>query len=503
MYKFIKRSCVAATLILAFVVTLASPLTVFAAPSSSTGVLANSPQISPPNTFILSFDANGGSGTQAPIAVDINKPGQPLPGSTPAHPLTITPPAGKGFVGWSLTPTGTPTYYNDPSIRVDTTYYAIWGNTVTVDFNANGGSGTQTSQIIGAGFVFSPPYASNVTLIAPSGKQFAGWSLTPDGALFTGGPIDANTTLFAIWGVQATLTFDANGGSGTQAPQTIITGGSLYLPTDSNLTLTAPEGKLFSGWALTPTGEPLSFSNSENTQLINRDTTLYAIWGEPVTLTFDFNGGTGTQPPITEGKGRVIYLSMVYNGLYVAPEGKTFGGWSLTVDGEAINEYRFTEDATLYAVWEGGTPTPTPDIPYAPSGTVNTQGSTLPAGTALNTNTATDVQVASMIDYAKNLQLRGAYAFISDITLLDANGNPVQPDGNTLIRIDIAGLSPQDKVIVVHEKSDGSFELITATVYDGYLTFKPTSFSLYGVLVEKGAGAAITTALSPQTGAVR
>ena len=68
-----------------------------------------------------------------------------------------------------------------------------------------------------------------------------------------------------------TISFDANGGSGEMASQTVKKGENFNLPNNS---FTAPDGKKFKGWALSLTGEILT-----NTSIaITDDTTLYAIW---------------------------------------------------------------------------------------------------------------------------------------------------------------------------------------------------------------------------------
>ncbi len=90
--------------------------------------------------------------------------------------------------------------------------------TYKVDFNANGGSGTM-SQIIAEAGPFTLP---ECTFVAPTGKQFKGWSDQADGNIIAGMELTTDITLYAIWetiplpvvsnvavtGVTAPVTFD-------------------------------------------------------------------------------------------------------------------------------------------------------------------------------------------------------------------------------------------------------------------------------------------------------
>ena len=76
-----------------------------------------------------------------------------------------------------------------------------------------------------------------------------------------------------------TITYDANGGSGSMAPQYVAKGGSLKL---NNYSFTGP-GKepQFMGWSTTPNGA-VKYSDGQ-TITPTSDMTLYAIWGYWVT----------------------------------------------------------------------------------------------------------------------------------------------------------------------------------------------------------------------------
>ena len=87
-----------------------------------------------------------------------------------------------------------------------------------------------------------------------------------------------------------TVSFDANGGTGTMAAATGISG-SYTLPA---CTFTAPSDKQFKGWATSASGAVITGTSINVTE----NTTLYAIW-EPIpvttySLTTQVNGGHGT-----------------------------------------------------------------------------------------------------------------------------------------------------------------------------------------------------------------
>ena len=120
-------------------------------------------------------------------------------------------------------------------------------STHMVMFNANGGSGTMANQTIATGA--SANLKTNTFTYA--GYTFSGWNSAANGsgtayangASYTMGT--GNVTLYALWAANSyTITFNANGGSGTMANQTIATGASANLTTNTFSYV----GYTFSGW---------------------------------------------------------------------------------------------------------------------------------------------------------------------------------------------------------------------------------------------------------------
>ena len=282
-------------------------------------------------TYTLTFDANGGSGTMAPIA--------DLTGEYTLPENSFTAPSGKQFKGWSLTTDGA--IVTKVDMTENKTVYAIWENIIyTVTFNSNGGTSV-APQDVNAGEKITEP------IPAPTreGFTFDGWY--EDSTFSTkfnfDTPITSNLNLYANWTENKyTLTFDANSGSGTMTPKTGLTG-EYTLPANG---FTAPSGKQFKGWSLTTDGAIVTKVD------MTENKTVYAIWEDiPVvtyTLTFDANSGSGTMAPVTDLTGE---YTLPANG-FTAPSGKQFKGWSLTADGAIVTKVDMTENRTVYAIWE-------------------------------------------------------------------------------------------------------------------------------------------------------
>ena len=230
------------------------------------------------NKYTLTFDANGGTGSMT-AKTD-------LTGEYTLPANGFTAPTGKKFKGWSLTTDGA--IVTKVDMTENRTVYAIWEEipvtTYTLTFDANGGSGTMAPKADLTGEYTLPANK----FIAPSGKQFKGWSLTTDGAIVTKVDMTENKTVYAIWEdipvVTYTLTFDANGGSGTMAPKADLTG-EYTLPANG---FTAPSGKQFKGWSLTADGETVTKVD------MTENRTVYAIWGN-ITYSYEFLESTGEQ----------------------------------------------------------------------------------------------------------------------------------------------------------------------------------------------------------------
>ncbi|MDR1804147.1 MAG: InlB B-repeat-containing protein [Treponema sp.] len=159
-----------------------------------------------------------------------------------------------------------------------------------------------------------------------------------------------------------TVTFNANGGSGT-APgaQTVNAGGNITLPSGSGLT---KSGFTFGGWNTNTSGTGSNY-NAGSTYTPTANITLYAKWGTTTittpptyTVTFDINGGEGPVPsPQTVNAGESITLP---SGSALTKSYSVFNGWNAGKYGydttyPAGSKYTPTgavRNITLYADWD-------------------------------------------------------------------------------------------------------------------------------------------------------
>ena len=231
---------------------------------------------------------------------------------------------------------------------------AVWETepvNYTLSYNANGGSGSMSSQTVTEGQAAK----LKTNTFTKTGYYFTGWNTKANGsgtsysdgayATFYG-----NTTLYAQWEKYAdpVITFNKNDGSGTTATQTVPYGESATLNTNS-FTRT---GYTFSGWNTkddgtgTAYGDGASISPSSNV-------TLYAQWQlNTYSYSFDANGGSGSMSGGSAAYGESIQLP---GNTFTRPK-YTFSGWNTKADGSGTAyadcaSLTLTDNTTLYAQW--------------------------------------------------------------------------------------------------------------------------------------------------------
>lgn len=295
---------------------------------------------------VVTFDPNGGDGT-------LSYQGGVI--STPLNSNTFTR-AGYTFAGWGASAGGPVTYADGASYAFtsSTTLYAQWAANQTVTFDGNGGSGTMTPQVTGV------PTTLTANTFTNPGYNFTGWGTSSggpvvyaDGATY---PFDADITLYAQWiHANRTVTFDANGGYGTMAPQVANSPTALTSNSFTRASYT------FAGWGTSASG-PVVYSDGV-AYPFDADTTLYAQWIHAnQAVTFDANGGTGTMAPQIANSPDALRLNAFQRS------GFTFIGWSTTASGPPTYAdgaaYPFDADITLFAQWSAN-PVPE-DTPLPP-----------------------------------------------------------------------------------------------------------------------------------------
>jgi uncharacterized repeat protein (TIGR02543 family) len=308
---------------------------------------------------IITFDINGGDGT-GPAPVTANA------GSS----VTLPGPGANNlfskedhiFGGWIIDPSGTKTYPDGSSYTVsgDITLYARWMTGLyTVTFNDNGASeGTApAAQTVVAGSDIRLPDKGD---LEKTSRTFGGWNTEADG---TGDNFDAGFSytvkddiiLYAKWDIIYTVSFYANGASGTApAAEKAAAGFQITLPDEGNLKRTS---STFVGWNPNPSGGGENY-RARSLYTVEKDTILFAMWdGEDnrYTVTFYANGASGTAPdPITVNSVQGITLP---GGSGLSNDDYTFNGWNTQADGKGTNhnagsQYIVSGDIELFAKWD-------------------------------------------------------------------------------------------------------------------------------------------------------
>ena len=250
-----------------------SATTTFTMPASAVSVKATY-KTTPVTTYDLTTQVNGGHGT-----ISASKTGLTA-GSTET--ITFNPEV--GYEIDTVTVNGTATSVSGNTLNVTmnenktvvVTYKAVEYNITVTDGKATVDAGSEISKAAQGTIVTLTANA------APSGKVFDKWEVVSGGITLA----DANsaTTTFTMPAsavsvkatyknipvVTYTVSFGANGGTGSMADATGISG-EYTLPANG---FTAPDGKQFKGWATSASGTVITGTSIT----VSADTTLYAIW---------------------------------------------------------------------------------------------------------------------------------------------------------------------------------------------------------------------------------
>ncbi len=291
-------------------------------------------------TCEVSFDANGGTATEAKRTVTFAQPYGTLPTATRG---------GYAFAGWF---TG---WSEGDEVTADTpvnnawnhTLYAHWqGNSYTVTFDANGGTVDTPSKTV----VYGSTYGTLPTPVR-YGYVFTCWYTGAEGGSRRRETTSVSTasdhTLYAHWTESShTVTFDPNGGAVSYGTATVYYGG-----TYSSLPTPERPGYVFDGWFTAPEGG--TQVTYETTVETAEDETLYAHWTETdYEVRFDPRGGT-----VSTTTKRVRYGEPYGELPTPTREWAEFLGWYTATGGGGTHVTSGTlvetgADHALYAAWE-------------------------------------------------------------------------------------------------------------------------------------------------------
>ncbi len=268
---------------------------------------------------------------------------------------------GYTFAGWATTANATTaTYTGSSKVTMpgsNLTLYAVWTPIkYTLTYNVNGGTAAPAAGSFETG-------TNNVTLSSTvptrTGFVFGGWDTVVNSGSgnvnYSSGATysmpASNVTLYAKWtAANGTLSYNANGGSTTQADVTAAGGSTTTVANGSNTTRT---GYDFVGWNSKADGTGTSYAvGSTFTLTANVTTTIYAQWTlSKYTLVFNVNGGVGTPQSQSYVQGATTTMP-VSNP---TRSGFTFAGWNSQADGNgtAYNGSFLMpgNNLTLYAKW--------------------------------------------------------------------------------------------------------------------------------------------------------
>ncbi|MBQ6539588.1 MAG: InlB B-repeat-containing protein, partial [Oscillospiraceae bacterium] len=173
-------------------------------------------------------------------------------------------------MGWKLEGDDSGKIYTESealeyTVVSDVVFRAVWERPkCTVTFDSDGGTDVASQEVPKGDTAEKPtdPTKENCT--------FDGWTLNGDAYDFSL-PVTEDITLVAKWNY--TVSFDANGGSGTMDSVTVGGGSEYTLPENG---FTAPDEKEFEAWEINGTKYVPG-----NTITVTGNTTVKALWKEP------------------------------------------------------------------------------------------------------------------------------------------------------------------------------------------------------------------------------
>ena len=264
-------------------------------------------------TFTVSDPAASGETSSGIKSVTIN--GEPQDGPTYRLPA---PDGGNNDAGAEYTVVATDNAGNETTATVRT---YRWHHVKVISPDGNGTASASPDKAVAG---------TEITLTATPKEdyRFKEWQVvSPAGLVITNNKFtmpDSNVEVKAIFEEDAptaptehTVRFNANGGGGTMADVTGVSG-SYTLPACG---FTEPEGKQFKGWSTSADGSVISGTTYE----VSSDTTFYAIWEskEYSLIVTDGKATIGAGSEISKAaQGTTITLTA-----NAAPDGKVFDKW--------------------------------------------------------------------------------------------------------------------------------------------------------------------------------
>ena len=320
------------------------------------------------------------------------------------------------FLGWATSSSATSATYKDAETDVyftsNTTLYAVWlyKGPVVITFDGNGGKDSDGNTTVTQTITANTYTGLKANTFAKENYDFAGWAKTGDATF--GEYNDKQSvkfsepavTLYAVWKANPVITFNGNGGS-TKDGKTTTTQSIPYgVSTALNENPFTKAGSTFLGWNKYASGTVAQYTDKASIS-IYADTRLYAVWKDDIVLTFNANGGIGS-----DFTKKIAYDTASSSYKFTVPEstfaktGYVFIGWGKSASSKdasykAGESASASESKTLYAIWakesvpvrfdpnteNGGSGTPFTENLSLNATTLKYEG-TLPANTFTNSN---------------------------------------------------------------------------------------------------------------------
>lgn len=267
------------------------------------------------------------------------------------------------FLGWSFSPNAS-TPDIDPGASglfdygADIELYGVWEPKEKYTVRYFGKPGDDTYEWENTDAAYEGDQVILMTVDPQAGYNFEGWILVKQGDPFdpneqpvTGqvemiqGGLDAHS----VWSTETTYTlkYIMNDNGGTIINVTNIASGQ-------TVTVKSPTELGFSypyHYFITWSGNGTTYNPGATITFGSNNIDLTASWRtDEVTLTYDTSSAdSGTVSPVTVYRGMEVVLD---NGSGVVRSGYTFGGWSATDGGSALNSpITLDSDLTVYPVW--------------------------------------------------------------------------------------------------------------------------------------------------------
>jgi len=259
--------------------------------------------------------------------------------------LTATPAVGSTFTGWTGACTGTGScVVTMNAAKTVTATFAITTYTLTYTAGTGGTISGTSPQPVNHG-----ASGSLVTAVADAGYHFLSWSDSILTTARTDTNVTANLSVTASFAInEYSVTFDANGGTGSMTVQTRNYNAAAALTANTF----SRTGYTFAGWNAAANGSGTGYADGASYGF-TANATLYAQWTiNQYTVTFDANGGTGSTGP--QSANYNVATALTANGF--SRTGYTFAGWNTAANGSGTSSadqasYGFTASVTLYAQW--------------------------------------------------------------------------------------------------------------------------------------------------------